>query len=154
TVHVLFSTGELLVHAGDPTRAGEVAQRMAETGSPLLAAESAYVEGLVRADAGDRVAAADALTRSLQAFATLRMPFHQARSDLELARVTRDVERTTNAAAVFRRIGAAIHLQRAENALAELGVRPARTRVPTRRGGPLSSRESEVAALVADGLTN
>ena len=50
-----------------------------------MAAESAYSEGLIRLASSDDDGACGALLRSIELFEALTMPFHSARSRLELA---------------------------------------------------------------------
>jgi DNA-binding CsgD family transcriptional regulator len=151
---------EVLARAGDLVGARRAAEALAEVSSPLIAAETAYSKGLIRLAASDHDGALRELLGSIERFEGLRMPFHSARSRLELAvaLVASDPARATDEAeqalGAFNRIGAKRYAERVCNLLGRLGVRSQPQRRPRRPDGPLSPRELEVALLVAEGLTN
>lgn len=151
---------EVLARAGDVAGARGAAEALAAVSSPLIAAETAYSEGLIRLAASDHDGAREELLRSIELFEALSMPFHSARSRLELAGVlvashpTRATDEAEQALEAFDRIPAKRYADRARNLLGRLGVRSRPQRPPSRPDGPLSRRELEVALLVAEGLTN
>jgi len=106
--------------------------------------------GLVAHARGETDVALEHLERSITTLDALHLPFDAAVSRLQAG----TVERVREALATFEALGAARYADKARRALRSLGVRQ-----PTRRSGrgaeePLSRREMEVAALVAEGLTN
>jgi DNA-binding NarL/FixJ family response regulator len=125
-----------------------------------MAAESAYAKALIHLAASDHDGALAELLRSIEHFEALRMPFHSARSRLELAAAlaasdpTRATDEAEQALDAFERGGAKLYADRARSLLGRLGVQSPPPRRPARRDGSLSRRELEVALLVADGLTN
>lgn len=150
---------EVRARAGDTAGARRAAATLDPASSPLWAAETAYAEGLIRLDASDDDGAREELLRSIELFESLRMPFHSARSRLELATAlvapdpTRATDEAEQALGTFDRIGAKCYADRARTVLATLGVR-SRPQRASRSAGALSRRELEVALLVAEGLTN
>jgi DNA-binding CsgD family transcriptional regulator len=125
-----------------------------------MAAEAAYSQGLIRLASTDHDGAIEHLRRSVEVFEGLSMPFHSARSRLELAAAleasdpARATDEAEQALGTFDRIGAKRYADRARAVLGRLGVRSRPPRPPSRTDGPLSPRELEVALLVAEGLTN
>jgi DNA-binding CsgD family transcriptional regulator len=156
----VISQAEVRARAGDLAGARRAAAALAARSSPFLAAEAAYAEGLIHRASNTADGGAAALARSVALFEELGMPFHAARSRLERAAAlvasdpataTAEAER---ALTVFERLPAKRYVQRAQALLGTLGVGPRPDRAPSRRSGPLSRREVEVALLVAEGLTN
>jgi class 3 adenylate cyclase/DNA-binding NarL/FixJ family response regulator len=151
---------EIRVRAGDVDGARQAVVALTAVPSPLLAGEAAYAEALLHLASSDAAPAEAGLARSIEVFEGLDMPFHTARSRLELAAAlapsdpARAVAEAERALVVFDRIGAKRYGQRVRTLLGTLGVRSRPGRAASRRGGPLSQRELEVALLVADGLTN
>ncbi len=75
----------------------------------------------------------------------------KARLRLEAGLLAADRDEVNAAVAVLERMGAARDADRGRAIARQLGMRPGR---PRKRAGPLSSREQEVAELVAAGRTN
>ncbi|MCA1842464.1 MAG: helix-turn-helix transcriptional regulator, partial [Actinobacteria bacterium] len=154
------SQAEVRARAGDLNGARLAVEAMAASSSPLLAAEAAYGEGLIRWNSPDPSGAAASLAESVGRFGALDMPFHAARARLERARtlVTSDAAAASAEAElalmVFDQLGAKRYAERARTVLGTLGVRIRPQGLPGRRSGLLSRREAEVALLVAEGLTN
>jgi class 3 adenylate cyclase/DNA-binding NarL/FixJ family response regulator len=151
---------EIRARGGDIAGARRAAEALAALSSPLMAAESAYAKALIHLTASDHDGALAELLRSIEHFEALRMPFHSARSRLELAAAlaasdpTRATGEARQALAAFERIGAKRYADRARLLLGRLGVRSRPSRQPARANRTLSRRELEVALLVAEGLTN
>ena len=147
-------------------RLGDVAgtQRIVETmralDSPLAEAMAHQALGLVRLVVGEPRSAAVELAAAVRGFEALRAPYLMGCAGVDLARALADddpvaaVEHARAAVAIFAELGAKRDLQRGRQALADLGVVAEPPRRAPRRSGPLSPRELEVAALVAEGLTN
>jgi DNA-binding CsgD family transcriptional regulator/tetratricopeptide (TPR) repeat protein/biotin operon repressor len=158
--------GEAQVTAGDLAGARDTARLIASHGpeAPYPAAVSAWINGLVARAAGDRAAASAAFDRAADRFATLAMPYEAMTARLDWAEVVAtqtdsDEERVRAAAlmtehlAALDQMGARPVADRTRRLLRRLGARLAprpRIRVP----GQLSSRETEIARLVAEGLSN
>ena len=156
----IASEPEVRARAGDIAGARRAIERLVAVSSRLMMAEAAFAKGLICLAAPNHDSARVELLRSIDLFEALNMPFHVARSRLELAGalVTSDPTRATadaeDALSAFEGIGAKRYAERARNLLASLGVRSRPQRQPARTDGPLSRREHEVALLVAEGLTN
>lgn len=112
--------------------------------------------GRMLAACGDQ-GATDHLEAALAAFTRLGMPYESARTRLLLAQHLADREPVAATAEarrahdVFRELGAAL-ADDAAALLRELGVRPAPGR--SSEDGLLTRRESEVLALLGEGLSN
>ncbi len=157
---LVLSQAEARTRAGDLEGARRALVVLAARGSPLLAAEAGYAEGLLLHRSGASPAAVAAQTRSLDWFEAKGMPFHAGRSRLERATALAAADRESAvsdaraALAAFERLPARCYADRARALLADLGASPGTARASARRAGPLSRREMEVALLVAEGLTN
>jgi DNA-binding CsgD family transcriptional regulator len=99
------------------------------------------------------------LEAALELFGRLGMPFEEGEARLRLARVfaaaaggsVLAVDEARRALTRFERLGAARRVDEAAALLRSLG---AEGRTATRNGGDLTSREREVLALLAEGLSN
>jgi DNA-binding CsgD family transcriptional regulator len=165
TVPVLALLTEMQVACGDVSAATRTARTMVE----LTAADPVdALVGYARQSHARVVAAAGAsasglevvveeLERAIAGFAAARLPLEAARARLQLAELVHvedpALARTEGrtAAESFAWLGASMELDRATALLRTLGG-PARTGV--RRAGSLTDRETEVLALVSQGLSN
>jgi DNA-binding CsgD family transcriptional regulator/tetratricopeptide (TPR) repeat protein len=159
--------GEVQVAAGDLTGARETASRVAGhgPGAPFGAAVSAWIRGLVARSASEPKRASVELGRATDGFTGMAMPYEAAVSRLNWAEVlaaraapeggeqARAAMLASEALDVLDRLGARPAADRARRLLRQLGVRPT---TAARGGGPgrLSARETEIARLVAEGLSN
>jgi DNA-binding CsgD family transcriptional regulator len=151
---------EIQLAAGDTAAAEETLGRLAtlasDSAGELVDAFAELGAGRVRAAQGDERAAAH-LKRALETLATLNLPLEAGRARLELARAlgsrSRDaaVNEAKLALTAFERLGATRHADAAAALLRELG---AGGRAWPRGHGALTKRETEVLALLADGLSN
>jgi DNA-binding NarL/FixJ family response regulator len=145
---------------GDIETAHQAARRLAElaqrSGSALLLAQAELAEGQMRRASGDPQAREyfQAAIERLQAY---EQSLLCSRAKLELARLLRDsdppaaITWARAALASFERLGANPDAGQAAHLLQQLGV--------ARRGGPrlkspLTRRESEILALITQGLSN
>jgi DNA-binding CsgD family transcriptional regulator len=158
--------GEAQVAAGDLAGAVRTAALIAEhgPGAPYPAAVSAWIDGLVARATGELGAASAAFGRAADGFAALAMPYEAAVARLDWAEVIGAGEGSLDERAqavalvsehldVLDCMGARPVADRARRLLRQLGARP----IPTpqvRLAGQLSARETEIARLVADGLSN
>ena len=128
----------------------------ARCGGPSLAASAALVAGRV-AIACSEDGAIGHLARAIERFAGLELPFETARARLELARALAPSapEAAANEARLaldgFERLGAAHDRDAAAELLRSLG---ASGRAWPKGRGPLTKRETEVLALLVEGLAN
>jgi DNA-binding NarL/FixJ family response regulator len=152
---------EAEVACGDlaAARAGvaSLQERARADGGPLPVALAALTTARVHAVEGSAAACIERLQQAVDAFATLDLPFETARARLELAGALVD-ERPTIAAAeaknahrAFEQMGATACAGEAASLLRSLGER---VRPSAKGAGVLTSREEEVLALVALGLSN
>jgi DNA-binding NarL/FixJ family response regulator len=151
---------DALLAAGDVEGAAQAAARLDDVATLtkraacLAAAKMAL--GLV-ALARTQPTAWALLDDARERFASLEMPFHAARARLAVARALKDSdpeaarETARGARADFERLGAARDVASAAELLRELGVGGGPGK---RSAGLLSTREDEVLALVAMGLSN
>jgi DNA-binding CsgD family transcriptional regulator/tetratricopeptide (TPR) repeat protein len=157
--------GEAQVRAGDLAGARETAMLVAGDGpeAPYPAAVAGWLRGLVAKAEGELDAASNEFGRAADGFATLAMPYEAAIARLDWAELVAQTgsvaERAVAAAEVsghlgeLDRMGARPVANRARRLLRRLGARPTpapRIRLP----GQLSMRETEIAQLVAEGLSN
>jgi len=158
--------GEAQVAGADLAGARETAALLDGYGpeAPYPGAVSAWIDGLLARVTGQRGAAAAALSRAADGFAALAMPYEAAVARLDWAEVVAagegsDDERAHAVALVTGHLdvldclGARPVADRARRLLRRLGARPVSTR-RVRRPGQLSARETEIARLVAEGLSN
>jgi DNA-binding CsgD family transcriptional regulator/tetratricopeptide (TPR) repeat protein len=158
--------GEAQVAVGDVDGAWDTARLIARhgPGAPYPAAVSEWIKGLVARAAGDWAAASGAFNRAANGFASLPMPYEAITARLDWAEVvatqTDSDEERARAAAVMTehltaldRLGARPVADRTRRLLRRLGARLA-PRPRIRTSGQLSSRETEIARLVAEGLSN
>jgi DNA-binding NarL/FixJ family response regulator len=109
------------------------------------------------AAARDASDASKQLETARDLFARLEMPLEEGRARALLARVATEgeselaVAEATAALEIFERLGAARDADQAASLLRSLGVRGRRA---PRQPGPLTKRETEVLALVEQGLAN
>lgn len=158
--------GEAQVAAGDLDGARVTAELLAGhgPGAPYPAAVSTWIDGLLARATHEPHAALAAFGRAADGFAAIMMPYEAAIARLDWAEVmeagTGCDDESAGAAvvvtehlAVLDRLGARPVADRARRLLRRLGARP----VPAPRirpAGQLSTRETEVARLVAEGLSN
>ncbi len=146
---------------GDVAAARDAADRLAaiadESGLERIEACAALADGRVLAAEGDERAAAR-LTRAVELFGSLGLPFEAGRAQLELSRAlagsapavaTREGKL---AVAAFDRLGAAFDADAAGALLRSLGA--ATGRAWPRGATALTQREQEVLALLAEGCSN
>ncbi len=111
--------------------------------------------GLLAKANHDRHRAIVEMRSAANAFQAMQIPFEEARARYELGcllsgeRAAGELSRSLE---LFRSLGARRYLERARRPLAEMGVRIRRS--PEASGARLTAREREVAALVAQGLSN
>jgi DNA-binding CsgD family transcriptional regulator len=143
---ILCAAPEILIAADDlegaRTAADELVSTAIKLGSPLLRAQAALGTGSVLLAAGDACGALASLRRAVDDWVELRAPYEEARTRSLIAdacRVLDDLD------------GAEMERRAADSAFEALG----RT-VPQPQDGVegLTTRETEVLALVAQGKTN
>lgn len=137
--------------------AARLAELAAESGVALGAARSDLAGARIALATADVAAAAESARRALAAFGALGMPLDAGEARLELARAMIATqpeaarEEARAALAAFRELGAMRAIDQAAAVLRELGAgTPARARSP----GELTTRELEVLALLAEGMSN
>lgn len=126
-------------------------------GGALPVALSAWASARVHEVEGNTSARIERMEQAVAAFESLDLPFEAARARLELARAFVESQpvvaaaEARNALRAFDQMGANSYMGEATSLLRSLGerVRPAGD-----HGGVLSTREQEVLALVALGLSN
>jgi DNA-binding CsgD family transcriptional regulator len=143
----------------------EEAARLVGSGAPAWQAPSyprgagllARAAGQVGLARGDLAAARGQLSFALNVFVRLELPFEAALTELDLARVLAiedheaAVAKTKHALKALRGLGAPREADEAAAFLRALGVTPP---PGPRTTGVLSARESEVLALIEQGLSN
>jgi DNA-binding NarL/FixJ family response regulator len=152
----------LEVRSGHIEAAVELAETLERTAaashSVLVEARAARATGSVALAQGDRRAASERLAIASDGFARTGLLPDAARSRLLQAQALAAWDRESAiveaqaAAAAFDAIGAVRDRDEAAAFLRSMGVRP--TRSPASVQGILTRRESEVLALVAEGLSN
>ena len=132
-------------------RGRELSELGAAVGCDLIRARGERLRGRA---SGER----EHLDAALSIFARIAMPYEVGRTQLMLAYTTRRTEpdvaeaEARAALAAFEGLGAGRDADAAAALLRELGVKAARSRPKGR--GVLTKRESEVLALIAEGLSN
>jgi DNA-binding CsgD family transcriptional regulator len=155
---------ELLVQAeiaqGATEAAAGRARRMAELGAGLgcaaIVARGERARARVLIAEGEGPAAGPHLQAALAVFARLEMPLEAGRTHLLLATAAAHedeaIAEARAALAAFEELGAAADADAAASLLRSLGVRSARA--GERGPNALTRRETEVLALLAEGLSN
>lgn len=117
--------------------------------------------GRLLAASGNLQGARQCLEDAVDLFRHIGAPFETARARIQLAHVLKDTDRRSaavievrEAAAVFKRLGAAQELRRAASMFCDLGVSQPQADTETSSSANLTGRETEVLGLVAHGLTN
>jgi DNA-binding CsgD family transcriptional regulator len=156
----LVAKGEALARTGRSDEARAVAERLRSmTGAATYTEAMAdRITGLAAAGATDPRQARGSLERARAAFAALGLPFEEARAGLELAELrllpeppeTDGTARLSEWQGRFERLGAARYAGRARRVLLALGHEVVADTRPT----DLTSRQLEIATLVAAGLSN
>jgi DNA-binding CsgD family transcriptional regulator len=158
--------GESQVASGDLAGARQTAAALARhgPGAPYPAASSEWINGLAAKAAGEVHAASAAFGLAADGFTALALPYEAAISRLDWAELVaagtaaederaRAASHVAKDLAVLERLGARPAADRARQLLRQLGGRPvAASRA--RPSGQLSARETEIAQLVAEGLSN
>jgi DNA-binding NarL/FixJ family response regulator len=137
---------------------------------PYRSAMADWAAGLAQLGHPSSPTAAPWLRMAVEGLAGLKLPYWAALARLDLAQATAPADVSATAAATtaattaarsqaeealqaFDGLGARRDADRARRLLRLLGARPAPARRPGVAGGPLSSREMQVARLFAEGLT-
>lgn len=123
--------------------------------SSLPVAWATRIRGLASLEAGDDEEAATLLSEAVELFEALGMPFEAARARLEQAETFPEETATEGARgshATFSRLGATRYVDRAAALLRSVGEAVPRPAVSATPG--LTPRQTQVAQLVAQGLTN
>jgi DNA-binding NarL/FixJ family response regulator len=152
---VELALGESEAAAATVTELRETAARL---GRPDLEAEAALLAGRTAAAAEDHERAAEELEVAIEGFASLGLPYEEARARIALAEV--EAERDPSSAApsaraardLFEELGARPDADRAAALLRSLGVSGRRTTRGER--DELTAREREVLRLIAEGFSN
>jgi DNA-binding CsgD family transcriptional regulator len=143
---ILCAAPEILIAADDlggaQVAADELASIAIKLGSPLLRAHAAFGTGSVLLAAGDPCGALAALRRSVDDWVELRAPYEEARTRLLIADCCR-VLADFDGAEMERRVAGSI-LETLSRTVSQ----------PQDGAGALTTRETEVLALVAQGKTN
>ncbi|HET9602287.1 MAG TPA: LuxR C-terminal-related transcriptional regulator [Acidimicrobiales bacterium] len=153
--HLLAADVEIMLAVGDAAAARSAADELKEIeealGAPVLRATSGYAMGLVLLAEGDPLAALGVLRPAWATWRDLEAPYEAARTRVAVGDACRRLADEDGAmlefhaaAGVFRELGATADLVAVETM--------ARPGAP---GGPgLSTRELQVLALLATGMTN
>ena len=138
--------GLAAVAAGDRTRVARIIERMTATKTPFLGALADRLTGLAGADAELLRSAADRL-------GAMGFPVLAAQTRLEWAELAAPDDArvaVVDCLPVFERAGLTPWVDRGRRLARSLGIRV----TGGRTAGVLSKREGQIAALVADGLSN
>ena len=165
TIAIAQWASTLFAEAGDPAGAracAAVLARIAEaTAQPEALAALAHALGETAHLDGAPGTAAQQLLRAAESFASLGLPLATAQARRRAAAALAAAGETGPAAdqlraahGIFAGLGAARAAGQCAAGLAALGRKPPRRAGGGRRAGALSRRESEVMALVAQGLTS
>ena len=165
TIAIAQWASTLFAEAGDPAGAracAAVLARIAEaTAQPEALAALAHALGETAHLDGAPGTAAQQLLRAAESFASLGLPLATAQARRRAAAALAAAGETGPAAdqlraahEIFAGLGAARAAGQCAAGLAALGRKPPRRAGGGRRAGALSRRESEVMALVAQGLTS
>lgn len=149
----LLGTAEIALgeRASAEARGRDLSQHGTSAGCELVRARGERLRGLASG-------AREHLDAALGIFARIGMPYEVARTQLMLAETTRAAEpevaeaEARSALDAFEAMGAGRDADAAAALLRELGVKASRS--GPRRQGVLTKRETEVLALVAQGLSN
>lgn len=154
--------GEADIAQGQPAAAAESGRSLVEHGATmgcsLLVAEGERLLGRVWLAQGDPSAGRKRLEAALSLFIELDMPYEVGRTRLLLAESLAGYEREVaraegrSALAAFEKLGANGDADAAAALLRQLGVKTARA--GPRSSGVLTKRETEVLALLGEGLSN
>jgi DNA-binding NarL/FixJ family response regulator len=165
TIAIAQWSSTLFAEAGDPAGAracAAVLARIAEaTAQPEALAALAHALGETAHLDGAPGTGAQELLRAAESFASLGLPLATAQAQRRAAAALAAAGQTAAAAdqlraahGVFAGLGAARAAGQCAAGLVALGRKPPRRPGGGRRAGALSRRESEVMALVAQGLTS
>ena len=165
TIAIVQWLSTLFAEAGDPAGAracAAVLARIAEaTAQPEALAALAHALGETAHLDGAPGTAAQELLRAAESFASLGLPLAAAQARRRAAAALAAAGETAPAAdqlraahEIFAGLGAARAAGQCAAGLVALGRKPPRRARGGRRAGALSRRESEVMALVAQGLTS
>ena len=165
TIAIAQWSSTLFAEAGDPAGAracAAVLARIAEaTAQPEALAALAHALGETAHLDGAPGTAAQELLRAAESFAALGLPLATAQARRRAAAALAAAGETAPAAdqlreahEIFAGLGAARAAGQCAAGLVALGRKPPRRARGGRRAGTLSRRESEVMALVAQGLTS
>jgi ATP/maltotriose-dependent transcriptional regulator MalT len=158
---ILAALVDASLAVGDGRRARSAADQLAEitrsTDRPHLHALAALAEARIAASTGMAAAAEAHALAALDRFFRLGMPYEAAEARIELAHALAAggsplaLDEARSALAAFRDLGAGPDADRAAALTRELGAGSA---PGIRAEGPLTAREAQVLALVAEGRTN
>jgi DNA-binding NarL/FixJ family response regulator len=143
---------EVMTMVGDPAESERAVRRLSAladtTGCDLLRARALRARGCTGSDAA-------ALEQSIVMFTRLRMPLESARTRLQLSALLPGEDAAAEvhtALTAFEALGADRDADAAAARLRDLGASVTRGR--PRTPGPLTRREREALALLAEGLSN
>lgn len=153
----LLLLGEAKIAAGEVEGALSVVQRLrALSEAPLASALADRLEGLLATTRGETDRAARLLAAAAEQLDAIGAPVEAAQARLEWSMTVADRDpaaataTATTCLATFQGVGAQPWIDRSRRLLRTLGVRPAARAAH----GTLSARETDVARLVAEGLSN
>jgi DNA-binding CsgD family transcriptional regulator len=165
TIAILQWSSTLFAEAGDPAGARACAAALARiaeaTAQPEALAALAHALGETASLDGQPGTAAQELLRAAESFAALGLPLATAQARRRAGAALAEAGETAPAAdqlreahELFAGLGAGRAAGQCAAGLVALGRKPPRRARGGRRAGALSRRESEVMALVAQGLTS